>query len=451
MKITADFTRKTGNVIKPMHGGGQPPMLGTSDRFFHYLTEAGIPYSRLHDVGGPYGEGRFVDIPNIFRNFDADVEDPASYDFVFTDKLLADLNKAGIEPFYRLGVTIENDYRMKSYRLDPPKDTLKWARICEHIIRHYNEGWANGFHYGIKYWEIWNEPDGEKELVGGDCFHGTQEEYFRMYEVTAKHLKQCFGDSIMVGGYASTGFHARAQDPELNGIYPEKYETDSQHWIDFFHDFLKYIGSEEHKSPIDFFSWHTYAHDPREIPDWARYCRKVLTKYGFGDVPDILDEWNPAIGNIIRSEPVAAARIMATMLLMQKEITSLMTYYDTRIGPSRYGGVFNPDTWAPYKSYYAFMGFNELYKLKNEVFTASDDETICVGGATNGRKSVLVISNISDKAVECELELGGAENTENEIIRIDDVYTYTLCGQKIKDNKITMPPYGVAVIRFREE
>ena len=38
--------------MKPMHGGGQPPLGGKGlTEFFHYVTEAGIPYSRLHDVG----------------------------------------------------------------------------------------------------------------------------------------------------------------------------------------------------------------------------------------------------------------------------------------------------------------------------------------------------------------------------------------------------------------
>ena len=42
---------------------------------------------------------------------------------------------------------------------NPPKDYAKWARICEHIITHYTEGWADGFNYKITYWEIWNEPE----------------------------------------------------------------------------------------------------------------------------------------------------------------------------------------------------------------------------------------------------------------------------------------------------
>ena len=52
------------------------------------LCDAGITYSRLHDVGGALGGNRYVDVPNIFRDFDADENDSNSYDFVFTDELI---------------------------------------------------------------------------------------------------------------------------------------------------------------------------------------------------------------------------------------------------------------------------------------------------------------------------------------------------------------------------
>ena len=29
----------------------------------------------------------------------------------------------------------------------------------EHIIRHYTEGWADGMHRDMQYWDIWNQPD----------------------------------------------------------------------------------------------------------------------------------------------------------------------------------------------------------------------------------------------------------------------------------------------------
>ena len=109
MQFTFDFEKKVGK-IRAMHAVGQPPMLGASESMCHYLTEASIPYSRLHDVGGVYGGNRFVDIHNIFRDFDADENDPASYDFAFTDILIAGLMKANCPPIFRLGETIENQH-----------------------------------------------------------------------------------------------------------------------------------------------------------------------------------------------------------------------------------------------------------------------------------------------------------------------------------------------------
>ena len=38
-------------------------------------------------------------------------------------------------------------------------DIDKFAEVVRHIVLHYNKGWADGYHYGIRYWEIWNEPD----------------------------------------------------------------------------------------------------------------------------------------------------------------------------------------------------------------------------------------------------------------------------------------------------
>ena len=63
---------------------------------------------------------------------------------------------SGFQPrtkvFYRLGSKIEHN--RKKYGTLVPKDPHKWAVICEHIIRHYNEGWADGFHLNMQYWEI---------------------------------------------------------------------------------------------------------------------------------------------------------------------------------------------------------------------------------------------------------------------------------------------------------
>ena len=78
-----------------MHGVGQPPFAGVDFSMFKYLKDAGVPYSRLHDVGGIYGGFRWVDIPNLFRDFSADENDENSYDFTYTDLLITALVENG--------------------------------------------------------------------------------------------------------------------------------------------------------------------------------------------------------------------------------------------------------------------------------------------------------------------------------------------------------------------
>ena len=443
MRIRADFTKITGK-IKPMHGIGQPPIVGLQDTMFHYVGEAGLPYSRLHDAGGMFGGSRFADIPNLFPDFDADENLPESYDFVFTDWLIERLMEQGCEPFFRLGVTIENYVKVKAYRVFPPKDFGKWARICEHIIRHYNEGWANGYTFGIRYWEIWNEPEGSMDGKGGMCWMGTKEEFFRLYEVAANHLKECFGDSIRVGGYASCGFYPEAQDPDCNGFADPS--TIREYWLNYAHEFLEYISSEGHRAPLDFFSWHSYG-NVEEVLRQEDYCRRMLAKHGFGDTEDILDEWNPHHTIETRGTPAAAAGALAVMLGMQKKPVGLLAYYDGRIGPSQYGGLFNPDTWKPYLTYYAFRMFNQAYRLGRETETSVEGEGVYAVGATDGSVKLLLLANPGQEPVEADLELIGADPRDAEILRIDGVYRYSPTGERIRDGKLVLPACSCTEIR----
>ena len=128
---------------------------------FEDYKAARIPYSRNHDSGvhGVYGGPYSHDITCIFPDFDADVNDLASYDFACTDEAILVCLDAGTETFFRLGQTIE--HQIKKHGTLPPKDFQKWAEICEHIIRHYNEGWADGYHLNIQL--------GNMERAGSGC------------------------------------------------------------------------------------------------------------------------------------------------------------------------------------------------------------------------------------------------------------------------------------------
>ena len=54
MKIQLHFDKIKGTV-KPLHGIDNAPAIGSSAMLFHYLKEAGIPSSRLNDMGGMFG------------------------------------------------------------------------------------------------------------------------------------------------------------------------------------------------------------------------------------------------------------------------------------------------------------------------------------------------------------------------------------------------------------
>ena len=88
----------------------------------------------------------------IFPDWSADPEKPASYNFAPTDKVIAGIRASGAQVYYRIG-------RSFGANVNPPADFDKFASVLKHIAMHYNQGWDNGFHYGIMYWEFWNEPE----------------------------------------------------------------------------------------------------------------------------------------------------------------------------------------------------------------------------------------------------------------------------------------------------
>ena len=428
-KIKVDFSKVTG-TMKPVHAVGQPPIIGwSSDKLFHYLTEAGIPYARLHDVGGGFGGGKFVDIPNVFPDFNADPEDPASYDFTWTDPLITSLMDAKVEPYYRLGVTIENEVWRKAYRVNPPEDPEKWAKICAGVIRHYTKGWANGFEYDIKYWEIWNEP----ECTNGRrvMWTGTWEQYLELYDVTSKLLKAEFPE-IKIGGYASIGFYAlKEMDPESTWC------KDCQSYIDLFLQFMQYI--KDHNCPMDFFSWHSYD-EPKYTALYANYVAEKLKEYGYGHAEQHLNEWNCGPQN--RDKACHAAATAGFLISMQNSPVDIGMFYDARCGTSIYGGLFNPMTLRPLKSYWVFPAFNELYRRKDQVEAESDTEDLYVAAAAGDPEGAVLIVNFRNETLDLELDLGGKEITSCRLT--DDAYEYGLCNFTGKLN-----PYSVTLLTVR--
>jgi hypothetical protein len=317
-------------------------------------------------------------VHRIFRNFAADENDPASYDFRATDDYVKSTEECGTQVFYRLGASIEHGIKRGTF---PPADYLKWARIAEHIIRHYNEGWADGFHYGIEYWEIWNEPDCLNADGSNPCWQGTEEEFVEFFCTVLPYLKSKF-PCLKIGGPAFCWGWGEGRLP---------------------HKLL--AAMQERGMTMDFYSFHCYAHDPEQIRINTEQVDLLLEKYGFAGMETNLNEWNYNCGwmgdDFIRGIDTikgikGASYTTACMCVGQASTLDMLMYYDAR--PCSYNGLFDTDTKRILKGYYPFKMFNSLYRLGTAVKIGDLPKGIYAAAATDGKTHGLLLTRFDDAA-----------------------------------------------------
>lgn len=369
---------------------------------FDDYKAARIPYSRNHDsaVVGIYGGPYSHDITCLFPDFDADPYDPASYDFACTDEAILVCLDAGTETFFRLGQTIE--HQIKKHGTLPPKDFHKWAVICEHVIRHYNEGWADGYHLNIRYWEIWNEPDLDPDdSPNKRTWGGTREQFFDLYEIAAKHLKGCF-PHLKIGG------------PAL---------SKAGEWGE---DFLRM--ARERNIPLDFFSWHIYCVEPEKMMRKAQLIDKQLHKYGYENAENILNEWNYVKGwtdeFLYSIESIhgikGAAFVMACISEAQHSPIDMLMYYDTR--PSAFNGAFDYYTYRPLKGYYPLYWYGMMYDMVKEVAAENKVDglySLCGVDAQGKASAIITYYTDDDRAPDRKVAIDFGRKSEWEIYLLD--------------------------------
>lgn len=378
---------KTKGVIKPMNAVNNGPAakdVRSMSNFEDYQALE-IPYARNHDASfyGCYGGEHTVDVHRIFKNFDADENDPASYVFAPTDSYIANTEAAGTRTFYRLGATIEHGYKYGTY---PPADFEKWARICEHIMMHYTQGWADGFFYDITYWEIWNEPDCCNPDGSNPCWQGSDEEFIDFYCTAAGYLKKRFPD-VKIGGPAFC----------------------SSYQIPFRMKFLEEV--KKRNAPLDFYSFHGYLHTPDKVMSLSRSAQASLAEYDL-KAELIYNEWNYVTGwtgeNYIYSmraikELKGASLVAGVMAAGQASDIDMMMYYD--LGP---GGIWNgvfDEFHARRKTYYSFLYFKELRRLGTWIPTEYKTDHIYTCAATNGRESAILLTHFTEEDTNAAAEV----------------------------------------------
>ena len=185
---------------------------------------------------------------NAYRE---DANGKAIYDWAITDRIFDALKDSGVRPLVEVGFMPEAmSTHPEPYRHDfpkgdvftgwsyPPKDYDKWGALVEayatHLKQRYGaatDGWL---------WEVWNEPDIA-------YWHGTPEEYDRLYDVTTAAIRKVFPQA-KVGG------------PGATGINPGKSETFLKQFLEHCESGMNAAGSGAPGggvgAPLDFISYH---------------------------------------------------------------------------------------------------------------------------------------------------------------------------------------------------
>jgi xylan 1,4-beta-xylosidase len=330
---------------------------------------AGIDLIRTHDEFGPgdidahFGSAPHmpVSIPAsrnefiIFPDMTADPNEAASYHFEATDRLIASIKSVGAEPLFRVGRSI-------GAQPDPPVDLDKYAQIVRHIVLHYNKGWDKGFQHGIRYWEIWNEPDFRV------FWTGTPKLYYSLYEKSARAIKAADG-AALVGG------------PTISK------PLDATPYREAFFDFVN-----THHVPLDFFSWHLYTMDSNDAHDFvaiAGQLRKILDTHGLSATKIFLDEWNADLFDRDMSTATRAAFAASSVIYMLGGPIDKQAFY-------RGDTSFRHPNAEPDAVGHALIALGSLKKTPDLVKASGGDDAgfaVAAGRSKDKRTVQVLISN----------------------------------------------------------
>ena len=223
--IKIDFTRERGplnTMFNECVGAGRAYEGLRADwqqQLAYVKKECGFRYIRMH--------GLLTDDMGVYRE---DRDGSSQYNYMYIDALFDFLLSIDIKPFVELGfmpnALASGDRTIFWWRgnVTPPRDYDKWEALIKDLVQHFTD------RYGIEevknwYFEVWNEPN-----LSPGFWTGTMEEYFKLYEYSARAVKSV-NPEYRVGGPATAG---AAWEPEM---------------IEF---------CKRNNIPIDFISTHAY-------------------------------------------------------------------------------------------------------------------------------------------------------------------------------------------------
>jgi len=345
--ITVDAAKPVG-IIRSLQGVSGTPLPGDSSHAdltqqFHQL---GVNIVRTHDVDCQ-GTSDIDGIgPNrIFPDWNANPNDPRAYNFGPTDRAVLSIVRSGAEVEYSLGHS-DLTCAGAGFNNTPPPDPAEYAIVARHVAQHYNDGWDAGYHLGIRYWEIWNEPD----LV--PFWSGTSSQFYTLYADTARALKSLH-PWMQVGGPALT------TNNDLTG-YRES--------------FLNYVRTN--RVPLDFYSIHHYSDFTEDPLDFARLgdeYRQLLDSLGFYRTAIQLTEWNYGIAEQPESDAARAAFAADSLIYMQDSPLQRAFFYRANANGAFGGALINSADGTLTKTGDAYAAVGSLARTPLRLATTGGD------------------------------------------------------------------------------
>ena len=180
-----------------------------------------------------------------------DADGRPRYDWTIVDRIIDTYLERGMKPLVEIGFMPEalsskpvpyrhfwkpgdnyNDvYTGWSY---PPKDYAKWGELIYQWVRHAVEKYGRA-EVESWWWDVWNEPN-----IG--YWHGTAEEYMKLYDFAADGLKRAL-PTARIGGPHTTG--------PLNDATQQRLRSFLEHCVRGTNFATGKIGS-----PLDYIGFH---------------------------------------------------------------------------------------------------------------------------------------------------------------------------------------------------
>jgi len=281
--INVDYTAEKGtmnNMFKQCVGAGRANEGLRADwqqQLAFVKKECDFKYIRMH--------GLLTDDMAVYYE---DGKGNPQYNYMYIDALYDYLLSIGVKPFVELGFMPNALASGKQTifwwkgNVTPPKDYNKWEDFIRNLTQHFTE------RYGVDevktwYFEVWNEPN----LTPG-FWTGTQADYFKLYQYSAKAIKSVNAD-YKVGGPGTAG---AAWESEM---------------IDF---------CVKNNIPINFISTHSYG-----------VSQGFLDEYGHSGT--VLSKDSMAVsGDVLQSRKEIAASVKPNMELHYTEWSASYTPSD---------------------------------------------------------------------------------------------------------------------------